>query len=154
MSMLSRLGAERQGHVDLDLLTCMECGVKFGIDADYHDVLQKQQGGCEPDSDEEDEDSEEEVKRGWFACPNGHKQRYHNNVLKVTEDLLVKTSHRAEQAEAKVATLTEKLKRVEADRDKYEGMYTRLAGSATRSARVSGDTSRSKSRKRCASRSK
>ena len=90
------------------------------------DILQTQQGGCEPDFDDDGGDSEGEVERGWFCCPNGHRQRYTNNVLKVTEDLLVKTSHRAEQAEAKVATLTEKLKRVEADRDKYERKYTRL----------------------------
>lgn len=151
--MLSRLAGAQHGHSDLDLLTCMECGVRFGIDADYHDILQTQQGGCEPDVDEEGDDSEGEVERGWLACPNGHKQRYHNNVLKVTEDLLLKTSHRAEQSEAKVAALTEKLKRVEADRDKYEGMYARLGGSATQAVRVSGATSRSR-KQRCASRSK
>ena len=58
MSILSRLNGGQHGHVDLQLLTCMQCGVKFGIDADYHDFLQTQQGGCEPENDEEGDDSE------------------------------------------------------------------------------------------------
>ena len=123
---------------DLKIITCVECGVKFGIDADYDAILHDHQGGVR-DGDLS-EDGAEEEQGGWFSCPNGHRNQYVKTPTRFRQEKLVELTHALEQAEGKATSLTSQVKRLEKQRDRYKAEVKRLKErvAGTDDAKVTG----------------
>lgn len=91
------------GLFSLDVITCVECGVRFAIDSIYHRVLQNHKAGCEePDGEE---------CGGWYCCPNGHKQRYRQSCEAALRDEVLKLRHINDQNAATIVKLGDDLSR-------------------------------------------
>lgn len=109
-------------HIEIASLTCMDCGVRFGIDADYLESLRSHNGGCDRQDDPKDDGDEGE---GWYSCPNGHVQRYVKSDKQVLGEKFAEMKHAIEHHEATIDTLRRKLKCAVAARDRYKKLAAR-----------------------------
>lgn len=85
----------------LHVQTCIMCGVRFGVDAEYYlRSLVNHMGGCSmPD--------ENESQRGWYCCPNGCRVRAGANAIEVLSDRAVEAYRKMEMLEAKLEAKSE-----------------------------------------------